>query len=477
MCVTAIAAVTEEKTLDRVAEPSPLIANAATTFTTVVNIAADTTPVVSTLPEETNAAIAPPPPCSSPNTPVKLNPSTVDGEKSNSPKPPSYGGHKLKKAWLQRHSGEDVMEEKPRSSTNGSLNISENDCNVPVTSACNIDRGATGSPLSTTVTKDTSDSNSVLTSLNNSLSSIGSMAVNSISKSKTPKGSAKKNATAVAAAAATTTSISTSTTATANSSCSVSMKENHSSPVVLNGHVSPKSAVANSDESSSSDTETKSSPKRMPPKMKRKKHIGTTRKSQNDGEGGSLKRKILTSTSSTDSDKESASEKDSDNSCTGKKAPSGGNDDKKDSSRKRGRKPKVSGSYSPAGNGAKDQNSSEEPKEKKFRDESREQKDPFPKPPISQLKKTGESFLQDGPCFEVAPKLAKCRECRWTANQRSRNNSNIFCRFYAFRRLRYTKNGQLAIAGFSDPHKDAKQVSTFFWHLIIVQSISFGSQK
>lgn len=64
-------------------------------------------------------------------------------------------------------------------------------------------------------------------------------------------------------------------------------------------------------------------------------------------------------------------------------------------------------------------------------------KDPFRKPPIAQLKKTGESFLQDGACFEVAPKLGKCRECRWTPNQRSKNTTNIFCRFYAFRRLRY----------------------------------------
>lgn len=57
----------------------------------------------------------------------------------------------------------------------------------------------------------------------------------------------------------------------------------------------------------------------------------------------------------------------------------------------------------------------------------------------------------------MAPRLAKCRECRMTPHQRRRNeqqnNANIFCRFYAFRRLRYTKTGQLAIAGFSDPLK------------------------
>lgn len=90
-------------------------------------------------------------------------------------------------------------------------------------------------------------------------------------------------------------------------------------------------------------------------------------------------------------------------------------------------------------------------------------KDPFRKPTVSQLKKSGDSFLQDGPCFEVAPKLAKCRECRWTPNQRSKNTPNIFCRFYAFRRLRYTKNGQLAIAGFSDPHKDPSDEDLKLW--------------
>ena len=40
---------------------------------------------------------------------------------------------------------------------------------------------------------------------------------------------------------------------------------------------------------------------------------------------------------------------------------------------------------------------------------------------------------------------------------------NIFCRFYAFRRLRYTKNGQLAVAGFSDPDKDAYGEDLRLW--------------
>lgn len=133
--------------------------------------------------------------------------------------------------------------------------------------------------------------------------------------------------------------------------------------------------------------------------------------------------------------------------------------------RKRGRRPKTTKSNEV---GSEDQ----QPRQKKERrDDSTSggnngpggsggRGDPFRKPPVSQLKKTGESWLQDGACFEVAAKLAKCRECRWTPHQRSKNlSSNIFCRFYAFRRLRYTKNGQLAIAGFSDPHKDASEVN------------------
>merc|ERR1719412_2237221 len=79
---------------------------------------------------------------------------------------------------------------------------------------------------------------------------------------------------------------------------------------------------------------------------------------------------------------------------------------------------------------------------------------PFNNRPISVLKKTGESFLQDSDCFKVAPKLAKCRECKWSQhNKNAGSSASIFCRFYGFRRLRYhVKNGQLAVAGFCDPH-------------------------
>lgn len=179
--------------------------------------------------------------------------------------------------------------------------------------------------------------------------------------------------------------------------------------------------------------------------MKRKKGGGGNNAPPKKTPPAAEKRKsgnqsVAASESGSESDKESGSDKDSDNSKSSSNlAPN------KEPGKKRGRRPKSSKNEK-----------GEEPRAKKIKEEP--QRDPFRKPSVGQLKKTGESFLQDGPCFEVAPKLAKCRECRWTPNQRSKNMPNIFCRFYAFRRLRYTKNGQLAISGFSDPHKDALEV-------------------
>ncbi|XP_033632768.1 uncharacterized protein LOC117294465 isoform X1 [Asterias rubens] len=72
------------------------------------------------------------------------------------------------------------------------------------------------------------------------------------------------------------------------------------------------------------------------------------------------------------------------------------------------------------------------------------------KPSIAKLKKSGEPFLQDGACCAVTPSLMKCRECRMKPSSKQ-SKMNIFCRFYAFRRLRYSKNGNLTIAGFSEP--------------------------
>ncbi|VDI29098.1 Hypothetical predicted protein [Mytilus galloprovincialis] len=75
---------------------------------------------------------------------------------------------------------------------------------------------------------------------------------------------------------------------------------------------------------------------------------------------------------------------------------------------------------------------------------------PLVKASIATLKKTCQPFLQAGSCSEVTPKLMKCRECKMTPNQRSKKLPNIFCRFYAFRRLRFSQKGFLTIAGFSE---------------------------
>lgn len=83
---------------------------------------------------------------------------------------------------------------------------------------------------------------------------------------------------------------------------------------------------------------------------------------------------------------------------------------------------------------------------------------PFKRPPIHILKRTGEGFLQDGSCLEVAPKLGKCRECRLRGSN-AKKGMSILCRFYGFRKLRYTRNGSLACAGFSNPLSDPTPVS------------------
>lgn len=115
------------------------------------------------------------------------------------------------------------------------------------------------------------------------------------------------------------------------------------------------------------------------------------------------------------------------------------------------------------------ENSASSKKEKKTRrskETPREQKDsgaattkggeggsfnkPLVKLSMTTLKRTGAPFVQDGPCAELTPKLSKCRECKMTPTQRCKKIPNIFCRFYAFRRLKYNGKGVVTIAGFSE---------------------------
>lgn len=195
-------------------------------------------------------------------------------------------------------------------------------------------------------------------------------------------------------------------------------------PKELNGRVDDAE-----EDSSSSDRESAAPPKRKPPKAKRKKGV-VARKA------GDEPKKKKASESGSESDKES-DDKDSDSGASGSGSGS--------TSSKRGGGGRARGRRSRGGGGGRGGRRKEDP--------------PRRTPSNAQARSNNESFLQNGPCFEVAPRLAKCRECRWSPAQRDKDMPNIFCRFYAFRRLKYAKNRQLAIAGFSDPYKDADEVN------------------
>uniref|UniRef100_A0A4W6CGI8 Uncharacterized protein n=1 Tax=Lates calcarifer TaxID=8187 RepID=A0A4W6CGI8_LATCA len=69
---------------------------------------------------------------------------------------------------------------------------------------------------------------------------------------------------------------------------------------------------------------------------------------------------------------------------------------------------------------------------------------------VRRLKQSGESFLQDGSCINVAPHLHKCRECRLDDDE---DDPNVACRFFHFRRLAFTRKGVLRVEGFLSPQQ------------------------
>ncbi|XP_068442046.1 lysine-specific demethylase 3B isoform X2 [Clinocottus analis] len=81
---------------------------------------------------------------------------------------------------------------------------------------------------------------------------------------------------------------------------------------------------------------------------------------------------------------------------------------------------------------------------------------------VRRLKQSGESFLQDGSCINVAPHLHKCRECRLERYRKYRttgedsdddHDPNVSCRFFHFRRLAFTRKGILRVEGFLSPQQ------------------------
>ncbi|NXA62384.1 KDM3B demethylase, partial [Mohoua ochrocephala] len=76
---------------------------------------------------------------------------------------------------------------------------------------------------------------------------------------------------------------------------------------------------------------------------------------------------------------------------------------------------------------------------------------------VRKLKQSGEPFLQDGSCINVAPHLHKCRECRLERyrkfKEQEQDDSTVACRFFHFRRLVFTRKGILRVEGFLNPQQ------------------------
>ncbi|XP_037948514.1 lysine-specific demethylase 3A-like [Teleopsis dalmanni] len=73
------------------------------------------------------------------------------------------------------------------------------------------------------------------------------------------------------------------------------------------------------------------------------------------------------------------------------------------------------------------------------------------------------TFLQHLPCFKIQSSaehtITKCRECR----RHNSSSNDVYCRFYEFRRLQYTANGELNVAGFPNPYTEPTQEDLNIW--------------
>ncbi|KAG9469604.1 hypothetical protein GDO78_020118 [Eleutherodactylus coqui] len=81
---------------------------------------------------------------------------------------------------------------------------------------------------------------------------------------------------------------------------------------------------------------------------------------------------------------------------------------------------------------------------------------------LKRLQASGDCFVQDGSCNDIAPHLHKCRECRLDRFGRSKEQRDaaVFCRFFHFRRLYFNKHGLLREGGFLTPNKyDAEAIN------------------
>ncbi|XP_051715664.1 lysine-specific demethylase 3B isoform X7 [Ctenopharyngodon idella] len=103
---------------------------------------------------------------------------------------------------------------------------------------------------------------------------------------------------------------------------------------------------------------------------------------------------------------------------------------------------------------------------------------------VRRLKQSGESFLQDGSCINVAPHLHKCRECRLERYRKSReqdsddDDPNVACRFFHFRRLAFTKKGVLRVEGFLSPQQsDSMAMGLWLPSLVAQEGLDLDTSK
>ncbi|XP_005173197.2 lysine-specific demethylase 3B isoform X3 [Danio rerio] len=103
---------------------------------------------------------------------------------------------------------------------------------------------------------------------------------------------------------------------------------------------------------------------------------------------------------------------------------------------------------------------------------------------VRRLKQSGEAFLQDGSCINVAPHLHKCRECRLERYRKSReqdsddDDPNVACRFFHFRRLAFTKKGVLRVEGFLSPQQsDSMAMGLWLPSITIQEGLDLDTSK
>ncbi|XP_054081690.1 lysine-specific demethylase 3A isoform X5 [Zeugodacus cucurbitae] len=97
-----------------------------------------------------------------------------------------------------------------------------------------------------------------------------------------------------------------------------------------------------------------------------------------------------------------------------------------------------------------------------------------------ELRASRATFLQHLPCFKLQRNsesiiksesnsndnvtteyaLPRCRECRRRSSQ---GGSDVYCRFYEFRRLQYNELGELVVAGFPNPYTDPTADDLRIW--------------